>query len=85
MPLYEYVCDSHRIEQIGKVDGSDAPRHCPVMGPCSFCNGSGDDGAPIIGRCLACSNGKRACGKTLRKVISAPNGNFPGADSWRAN
>lgn len=75
MPLYSYVCPAgHVTEQMGKMDGSDAPEFCPVKTGETTDVGSLGDGPCII---------KLVCGEPLTKQITATRGLFPGSDNWR--
>lgn len=69
MPLYVYRCaNGHKVEQLCKLDLSDAPKKCMHV-----INSSDDDGVYDTVH----------CGKSLERAMTAPASVFPGADSWR--
>lgn len=70
MPLYAFRCaDGHEVEQLCKLDLSDAPKRCMLV-----VDGSDEGGAFYD---------TVHCGKSLERVMTAPASIFPKADSWR--
>lgn len=69
--IYEYVCAAgHVIEAHVKMSGEGAPTSCPVQTGVGFQDSAGTAYAA-------------ACGKPLKRILSAPSPFFPGAGSWR--
>ena len=66
--IYEFACPAgHRVDLARKVSERDEPATCEHVLP-----DGGHEGTTRF-----------FCGKPLTRLISAPAGYFPGADSWR--
>lgn len=68
MPIHTFRCKlGHTFEALTKMDLSDAPKVCPKV----------DQAESIV------SGREFLCLREVERLISAPSGHFPGADSWR--